>query len=508
MLNLKLMGTIMFIISLVFLIYIINGIKTKKNRLAIVFILMATAMFAFSLGYGVELTSTCIRFGILSIKFQYFGLAFLPIFWYILAFKFHNDRYPKFYSIILISIIPLISFFLVMTNELHYLYYKSLELVPYNNGYIVRTEKTFFYYLFIFYSYLVLIYGLYSFFYTYKKSKESLKFQSKLMLIGTIWPVITNLLYLFGFTPANFDPTPIGFLLMTHFFYLAIFKYDYLDLREIVRFSIFDRVSDGIIVLDYFNRLIDANSVAGDMFKDLEVSNIGDNLEKYPIGKKILVHKNEDSFEVTVINSAKLCHYEFQKTNIVHSNKNIGYIYLFKDITGQKELISDLSFLATHDYLTGLCNRMNFIQNGEIEHYRVKRYGGEYCLIIIDIDFFKKINDTHGHCAGDEVLRELCKIIGERLRISDIFARYGGEEFIILLPETKSENAINIAEDIRIKVEKTIIRVNNHNIKITISLGVTQCAEKTSESFQYIINNSDRALYLAKARGRNRTEFK
>ena len=130
---------------------------------------------------------------------------------------------------------------------------------------------------------------------------------------------------------------------------------------------------------------------------------------------------------------------------------------------------------------------------------------------MIDIDFFKKVNDTYGHASGDEVLRTAASVIKAQLRESDIPARYGGEEFAVLLPFTKLEEAKMVAERLRKAVENKkidISKINTEspqkNISVTISLGVAEYNNGDSEDI--LLQNADKALYKAKESGRNRVE--
>ena len=134
--------------------------------------------------------------------------------------------------------------------------------------------------------------------------------------------------------------------------------------------------------------------------------------------------------------------------------------------------------------------------------YRAKRYNEPLSLMIFDIDFFKKINDTHGHGVGDEVLRSLVHVVFQNIRQEDLLARWGGEEFMILMPQTALKSAFDLAERLRKNIEKyEFSKVG----KVTVSLGLAEfSSEDDIESF---IKWADDALYIAKGNGRNRVEF-
>ena len=157
---------------------------------------------------------------------------------------------------------------------------------------------------------------------------------------------------------------------------------------------------------------------------------------------------------------------------------------------------------ATLDALTNLNNRRQFEVRLKQEIATTKRQKNPLCAMMVDIDFFKKVNDTYGHASGDAVLRTVASIIKEHLRESDIPSRYGGEEFAVLLPYTHIEEAKIVGERLRKAVETTPIPIDKKNINVTISMGLAEFnPEETGEE---LFKRADRALYEAKESGRNK----
>lgn len=157
---------------------------------------------------------------------------------------------------------------------------------------------------------------------------------------------------------------------------------------------------------------------------------------------------------------------------------------------------------AIKDPLTSLHNRRYFDERLMDEIDRVKRYQGALNLIICDIDHFKKVNDNHGHLAGDKVLCQLGAILKNRLRKSDVVARYGGEEFALLIINTDKETAVKIAEQMRAEIEKHLFQIPQGELTITASLGVATFVKEFEDAERFLLE-ADRALYLAKHNGRN-----
>ena len=166
------------------------------------------------------------------------------------------------------------------------------------------------------------------------------------------------------------------------------------------------------------------------------------------------------------------------------------------------ETYSKVLQYATLDALTNLNNRRQFEARLKQEIASTKRQKNPLCAMMIDIDFFKKVNDTYGHASGDEVLRTVASVIKAHLRESDIPARYGGEEFAVLLPYTKIEEAQIVGERLRKAVEATAVSIDKLTINVTISMGLAEFTpEQTGEE---LFKCADKALYEAKESGRNK----
>ena len=159
--------------------------------------------------------------------------------------------------------------------------------------------------------------------------------------------------------------------------------------------------------------------------------------------------------------------------------------------------------LAATDSLTGLFNRRYFHRALERELSRGKRGKGNVALIIIDIDHFKKINDTFGHPMGDVVLKKIAKILQKVQRKGDVLARYGGEEFVILLPEASRMGTKDFAERVRKAVSSSHLHPGGPRGKVTLSLGWALYPEDT-ENAEELMVLADRALYFAKNTGRDK----
>ncbi|MDB4998886.1 MAG: hypothetical protein JWM74_6318 [Myxococcaceae bacterium] len=179
---------------------------------------------------------------------------------------------------------------------------------------------------------------------------------------------------------------------------------------------------------------------------------------------------------------------------------------IFKYLSGQDveaQYHEEIYRMTIIDGLTQAHVKRYLLEALEKEIIRARRHQRELSFMMFDIDHFKKINDFHGHLAGDFVLKELARIVQGRIRRDEVFARYGGEEFAIILPETHLDGARALAEGLREKVEQSRFVFQNESISVTISIGVAQLSDNDKVSTD-IIKNADQKLYDAKRGGRNR----
>ncbi len=210
----------------------------------------------------------------------------------------------------------------------------------------------------------------------------------------------------------------------------------------------------------------------------------------------LVSNKNKD-YNVLIMNTKTFEPKAF-KIDVNRIKNSDKYVINLTDITKLATQSKVYENKATYDTLTNIYNRSKFNEVIE-EHYNLfKRYNTPVCFAIFDIDFFKKVNDNFGHLVGDETLITFSKVINDAVRTTDIFARWGGEEFVLLMPETKLEEAISVANKLRELIQNTHFKVVQN---ITCSVGVTQF--KDDDTIDDVLMRADDALYEAKDSGRN-----
>lgn len=212
---------------------------------------------------------------------------------------------------------------------------------------------------------------------------------------------------------------------------------------------------------------------------------------------------------VTFADDRHVAFLETIKTPMYDAQGNlIGILGIARDISERKKMQDDLQQQAITDELTGIFNRRHFLFRADEETRRIRRYGGQCALLMLDIDSFKKINDVYGHCVGDTVLQAVAETCSRMIRDTDLFGRLGGEEFAILLMETDQIGAEVVAERIRAGIYHTeFCSLTEEIIHLSVSIGIA-VFHAADETLASLISRADGALYEAKNNGRNQVAIK
>jgi diguanylate cyclase (GGDEF)-like protein/PAS domain S-box-containing protein len=284
---------------------------------------------------------------------------------------------------------------------------------------------------------------------------------------------------------------------------------------------------DGVLVLDAQNRIVDINPAMGN-FIEKETSfyiwkNASEVFAEWRNQTDSLWEENETRTELRVPKDPSR-YLDLRVTPLFDRNHRLnGRLMVFRDITEQKQVekklrqvndrqqsrLIEIGFLqsklreqAIRDPLTNLFNRRYLEETLEREVARATRENYSVCIMMIDIDHFKQINDTYGHEAGDEVLRVLANTLSEQSRRGDFACRYGGEEFVIVMPNINIETAYERAKNLRQSIHELYVPYRHSNLTITISIGVA-CYPTNGQSREAILRAADQAMYGAKQAGRD-----
>ncbi len=222
----------------------------------------------------------------------------------------------------------------------------------------------------------------------------------------------------------------------------------------------------------------------------------------YQVGEEYII-EDLGSTNGTYVNDQKVTKVLLRDGDIIKIGEVI-FKFLSRDNL-ENVYHAELYRLATTDGLTTVYNKRYFIECIDREFSRAMRHNRSLSLVMMDIDHFKKLNDTYGHLAGDFVLKKTALLVKSNIRREDIFARYGGEEFALLLPETERWQAIKIAEKLRKIIERSPYKFNGTPIRVTASFGVASTYPGLVNP-QQLIDIADKNLYTAKQNGRNQVQ--
>jgi two-component system, cell cycle response regulator len=253
--------------------------------------------------------------------------------------------------------------------------------------------------------------------------------------------------------------------------------------------------------LDSDKLTIGRHASNGVVVDDTSISRKHVSLERTPTGYLLV---DLDSRNGTFVQGQRVAKISLSDGDSIQLGPRVSFRFVVAD-ERHEQLLRQLYEASTRDALTKVFNRKHFDERLRIEASFAERHRSELSLILFDIDFFKKVNDTHGHPAGDAVLRQVARVVQHRLRVEDVLARFGGEEFAVILRGTSLIGGQRLAERLRSSVESVPAVVEHAPVPVTISLGVASlgCTERKTPEEMVVI--ADRRLYAAKHAGRNRS---
>lgn len=276
--------------------------------------------------------------------------------------------------------------------------------------------------------------------------------------------------------------------------------------------AVFDSLDDALFVFDADERLLAVNASGGVYARaDSKLNGWPDVLNLAATDRDALQrawhtlqHQDEVLVECNLHRHGRseIIAAQVRLRNISVRGDTLRLVTL-RDISEIKSRENHLRRMASIDDLTQVANRRHFMATLNQEIGRARRYGHPVALLMVDVDHFKSINDQFGHDAGDRALRLLARVATKICRGADVVGRVGGEEFAILLPETRIEKALRVAERLRLTVAETPLMIGTKSVYMTVSIGVSAACGAACDSHQ-LLQRADAALYAAKHQGRNR----
>jgi len=487
--------------------------RIKKSPIASLLGSLMVCLVLYTGGYALELLSPALAGMLFWNRIEYIGISFIPAFWIIFTARYVNIRwFKRRYVLLLLFFVSGLTLFGALTDPWLHLRYMTVFIRNDGPFPLLAFTRGPLYWSHTLYSFVAFSLGTILLVRNMFTAPRFFRNQLFFMLAGSCLPWLNYFLYLLGIPSSGIDSIPFSVSLSAVCFGIAIFGYKILDVIPIARGLVFEKISDAVIVLDNENLIVDYNRAAAKVFPELSQDSLSGDV-RIVLSKHTGLYAFVDStvemqFQFTSGEDSLLKYYDCTISPIYSRTKtSIGKIILFKDNTETTVLLAKLKTLATIDPLTQVYNRRHFIEiaNRQLSHHA--RDGRSLSIIILDLDYFKQVNDTFGHLAGDEVLRNIARLLTLSVRGGDSVARFGGEEFICLLAETGGKEAFLVAERMREEIKKARFSIPGiKDVSITGSFGICSVENVTEgEKLDPLIARADLAMYHAKEQGRNRT---
>jgi diguanylate cyclase (GGDEF)-like protein/PAS domain S-box-containing protein len=499
-----------FVISSVILIYL--SVYAFRLRIQVefagLFSMVALSLAIWTACYALELSSVSLESKIFWAKMKYFGSTPGPVLWFIFSLHYtHHRNWLTTPVKILLVVFIFLTIGIVFTNEWHRWYWTEIFLIT---GFPeTQSEHGFFFWVYAAGIYLLILASVINYANYYRIVPILFRRQALLMVLGGFVPLGIRILEDFvGWDPfPKIDNVILFLLLSAILFAIALFRFGALEIVPIAHNLIVQYVNYGILVLDALGRVVEINPFARKIIGSESEDSIGKSLDSvlkdWPEIDYSPQMKERREQEISINKEGHTLFFIVQVSPIRNERREfIGHVIVLVDIADRKKAEMELERLARTDVLTDVTNRRHFFELAELEFERFKRYGHPLAIMMLDIDHFKQINDTHGHLAGDFVIRSVAAECSKYLRTTDIFARYGGEEFICLLYEVDPEEARETAERIRTFIEDTSVKFDGKSIHVTASFGLAFA--EMHQTLEKVIDLADQCLYKSKTDGRNR----
>lgn len=506
------------IIALLIAFYVSTKNETTGKP---VLILMMIALVIWSFSYAMVTFTRTLEVKLFWLKVENIGISLQPSFWFIYIFLYSfKGKTLSLWQIIPLFIIPAISLYFIFSNNWFYLYYSSVQPISQYEG-PLAIERGTWYWVALMHSYGLAIASIAILIWRFIKFGNVIRKQVLLLTAASLIPWGFNLTYqiignLFPtvFLPVDF--TPISFTVSLGLIGASILRKPLMELVPIARDIVMDHIPEMVFVVDAHDRVLDANIVGTKWLGKSKDELIGrDPLEvfhEWPQVLNRLLYTEETREEIEIPGNPHRT-LEVVVTPIYdeQTKELSGRVIVAHDVTDRKNLENDLDQLskklaeqAIRDPLTGVFNRRFLAEALDKEIANAQREKNPISIIMMDVDFFKKFNDTYGHKCGDLILKDLASFLVKNSRQGDIVCRYGGEEFVILMPNASLEDAYARAEAWRLEYSTKILNFEGKDLTATFSSGVATFPTHGTEG-EAILQVADEALYQSKSNGRNRT---
>lgn len=489
-----------------FLLFIVL-VYNKNMMKSVNIILLSFAVTVYMIGNYIEIVNYSLEGSIIGSRVRFIVTPFVPMLWYFSIREFCGLKFKYIYTYFLFMIFPCIFAYLYFTWEQNNVLIASLEYESSDNIGNLRVIPGPLFVYRLAYQYGINALGVLTLVFCYIKGTRRFKQQSILFLASVLIPIFNTATHVVKVDNHDVDITPYGLLISMILFVLALYRFGVFNMSNIIKEKSLNYLHEGVLLFDKDGIYMDSNRSAQEIFPQLNNVRLGTSIREMDYLPFSDVSISEDK-------AGHICEFSKEQTNFIrtfnvsisrvyHFKKCIGYSVILNNITQLKKLFAELEEKSIKDPLTAAYNRGYLFEAGQNSIESAKRRNEPFSVIMIDIDFFKSVNDTFGHVFGDQVLKDTVSVCAGSLRKSDLIARYGGEEFCVLLFNTGLEGALQKAEQLRLKISAYPFEYDGIETKLTASFGVATY-QSTDDDFLTIVKRADENLYKAKKTGRNK----
>lgn len=464
----------------------------------------------FTMGCIMEIFSKDMNTLRTAVVIQYLGFPFVAPNFFMYVRKYINKPIKNKIVIGLLFIIPLISFFMVFVDEHFGLFFKEFVLMDYGNITSNKIKGTIFYYVLVVQMYVIYLATLVCSVRAYREANKNLKKTLSFLVTITAISLVIGIAFIFGFSPYGMDMSPISMTLANLYAsYNIYFKNIFMAIPHTRSYAL-ENMEDGYILIDESGSYLDSNEVAKNIFPSLKNAKVDTNIFNILNNKEIEILKENkiNSIEVNIENEAgEKNDYKIKISTVTDRYGANIYSWIITNITEYKALRSDLEYMAKYDSLSEIYNKGTFFQIGNEKFNGNINGNSDFAVLMMDIDFFKKVNDSYGHSCGDYVIKEVANRISKNLRNTDVLARFGGEEYVIYLENVNQEALKVICDKLLKSISETKFVYNEISFEKTLSIGCSIYDKNKHKSFMDMIEEADKNLYVAKNSGRNQARL-
>lgn len=490
------------------------------------FILLMLAIAWYSTAAAAEAATTTLVGKIFWSKLEYVGSGSVMTLFVIFAAHFTcQKQWLTRRNIARLWFLPIFNVGLVATNDWHYLVWTHFVFKADGSHQLIYHHGPGFFWVMAC-VYLYTLGGVFLLAKAVLRPGVLYRRQSMLALIGAMIPLISGSAYMLDLTPPGLNITPMSFMLAGLVYSANLFRLRMFDLVPVARDILIESMSDGVLVLDTQNRVVDINPAAQELL-GATVACVGKSMVESFAQWQEIMHECGDRCQGRLTLNREGCsprYVEIRTTRLRDRHQRFtGQLIVLRDVTEQHQaekevqqahdrlqtqlleietLQIQLREQAIRDILTGLFNRRYFEETFPRELARADREGYPLVVVMLDIDYFKKVNDTYGHQGGDRVLQAFGKLLNRYSRTSDIACRYGGEEFVLVMPKMSLTAAARRTEQIRRAWKSLAVLFGDQEIYSTVSAGIGVFPQD-GQTRDTLLQVADQALYVAKADGRN-----